>query len=566
MFFVNEIFLRKPYWWIVIIALIILLPFTGNVHLFDWDEINFAECAREMIVTNTYHTPLINFQPFWEKPPLFIWMQALSMKILGISELAARLPNVINGIITLCLLYYFGKKWYSPSFGMLWALVHLGSILPHLYFRSGIIDPWYNLFGFLFFAGMLEFLKNDNIRWLMTGSVSLGLSVLTKGPAMILITGLSLMIVFFLGKKELRFDVRKLKTILYGFLIFVFTGSSWFLFEYFFGDKKIIDAFLDYQIRLFKTQDSGHGGFLLYHFIVILFGCFPASVVMLRYFSKSMPKDFYSKSMMILMGVVLIIFSIVKTKIVHYSSMSYYSVSFLCAYVLQKNNNYLMNVQKILMTVIGIIIGLILILAGTIEHWKQFIIPYPEQSDVFAAENLKVNVNWYGFEFLSGVFLIGWIVWYSRIKAYSFKHHFYFFAGLILWIDFTINNYVGKIEQYTQNSAIVFFEYCGDNQYLVDTYGYKSYAYLFYGKRMPPSASDVKSIDNYLKNLENAGYDKILSYNLAYLNWLINENTNRPTFVVSKIQDEQNALNTGKFRKLYSKGGYVFFMKQQGCR
>ena len=66
---------------IAIVAFILFIPFLGSVHLFDWDEINFAECAREMIVTHNYFAVKINFHPFWEKPPLFIWMQALSMNI-----------------------------------------------------------------------------------------------------------------------------------------------------------------------------------------------------------------------------------------------------------------------------------------------------------------------------------------------------------------------------------------------------------------------------------------------------------------------------------------------------
>jgi len=43
----------------------------GHVHLFDWDEINFAESAREMISSGDYMRVQINYSPFWEKPPLF---------------------------------------------------------------------------------------------------------------------------------------------------------------------------------------------------------------------------------------------------------------------------------------------------------------------------------------------------------------------------------------------------------------------------------------------------------------------------------------------------------------
>ncbi|HYD21854.1 MAG TPA: hypothetical protein VEB40_10290, partial [Flavipsychrobacter sp.] len=66
---------------ILVISAVLFLPFLGNVHLFDWDEINFAECAREMLTTGDYLRPQVDYQPFWEKPPLFIWMQALSMNL-----------------------------------------------------------------------------------------------------------------------------------------------------------------------------------------------------------------------------------------------------------------------------------------------------------------------------------------------------------------------------------------------------------------------------------------------------------------------------------------------------
>jgi len=36
---------------ITITSFSLFIPFLGSTHLFDWDEINFAESAREMIVT-----------------------------------------------------------------------------------------------------------------------------------------------------------------------------------------------------------------------------------------------------------------------------------------------------------------------------------------------------------------------------------------------------------------------------------------------------------------------------------------------------------------------------------
>ena len=129
-------------------ALLLFVPFLGGIHLFDWDEINFAESAREMILTGDYLTVLVDFEAFYQKPPLFIWMQVLSMKVFGINEFAARFPNVICAMFTLVVLFRTGRRIYDTGFAWFWVLSYTGSILPFLYFKSGIIDPWFNLFIF----------------------------------------------------------------------------------------------------------------------------------------------------------------------------------------------------------------------------------------------------------------------------------------------------------------------------------------------------------------------------------------------------------------------------------
>ncbi|MCF6185312.1 MAG: glycosyltransferase family 39 protein, partial [Bacteroidales bacterium] len=121
---------------IVLVSSLLFIPFLGNVHLFDWDEINFAESAREMIVTGDYLNVKINFNLFWEKPPLFIWMQVLSMKVFGINEFAARFPNALAGIITLLVLFNIGKKHFGETFGIIWIFAYAGSLLPQFYFKS----------------------------------------------------------------------------------------------------------------------------------------------------------------------------------------------------------------------------------------------------------------------------------------------------------------------------------------------------------------------------------------------------------------------------------------------
>ena len=73
---------------IALLAAAFFIPFLGRVHLFDWDEINFAECSREMLKMHDFSRVYINFKPFWEKPPMFMWMQIAAIKIFGVTEFA----------------------------------------------------------------------------------------------------------------------------------------------------------------------------------------------------------------------------------------------------------------------------------------------------------------------------------------------------------------------------------------------------------------------------------------------------------------------------------------------
>src|ERR1700740_732072 len=205
---------------IALFGALLFIPFLGSVHLFDWDEINFAECAREMIVTDNYSQVQINFQPFWEKPPLFIWMQVLSIKMFGVNEFAARFPNAICGILTLLVLYNIGRKLFSDKFGLLWVLVYAGSFLTFFYFKSGIIDPWFNLFIFLgIYYAVLHTNnpvgKNGAYTALLSGAC-IGLLGLTVGVLAVLKR--------FKGLTNIRF----LLLFLLSFLIF---GFGWFLIE-----------------------------------------------------------------------------------------------------------------------------------------------------------------------------------------------------------------------------------------------------------------------------------------------------------------------------------------------
>lgn len=93
-----------------------------------------------------------------------------------------------------------------------------------------------------------------------------------------------------------------------------------------------VSEFLRDQVRLFQTQDAGHGGPIYYHVVAILLDCYPASFLLFifkkNFLLEVLNKDSFARWMLVVGLFVLILFSLVQTKIVHYSSISYYPLTF----------------------------------------------------------------------------------------------------------------------------------------------------------------------------------------------------------------------------------------------
>jgi 4-amino-4-deoxy-L-arabinose transferase-like glycosyltransferase len=526
---------------ITIAAAVLFLPFLGNVHLFDWDEINFAECAREMIVTNDYLRVQIDYLPFWEKPPFFIWLQALSMHLFGINEYAARFPNAVVGIITLLCLYYTGKKVANEKIAGWWTLLYAASWLPHFYFKSGIIDPTFNLFIFLAFYHVYMLGQDDTRKklhsWL--GGLFLGLAVLTKGPVALLVALLSFTAYVILNK---GFWGYKSKYLLLVALSAILTTSIWFGVEIANHGIGLVADFIMYQVRLFQTEDAGHGGPFYYHFIILLIGCFPASVFLFQYNKRLKadkdPAKAFTKWMWVMFVVVLVLFSIVKTKIVHYSSLCYFPLTYLAALQLYRLNEKYTRIKsrvRIMLLVIGGLLAIAITALPLVGINKDKLIPNIQ--DPFAVANLQADVSWNYAEALWGLlYLVGIIVSVWLLKK-QFRYGILTLCGLqLVIIQVTIIHFTPKIEAFSQRAAIEYFKSFRGKDVYVQVLGYKSYAHLFYTQKKPP----------YTPGEEQLLYGKI----------------DKPAYFICKITEAERYKQLEQLQQIGEKNGFVFFKRK----
>lgn len=524
---------------VAVIASLLFFPFLGQVHLFDWDEINFAECAREMLVTDNYLQVQVNYMPFWEKPPLFIWMQVLAMKLFGVNEYAARFPNAFIGVITLLTLFYVGKRVVNAKMATWWVALYAASWLPHFYFKSGIIDPTFNYFIFLAFF-QVYLIRTANKAWLHTilAGVFLGLAVLTKGPAAILIALLALGVYLVVNKGLNGYKPISLVAIAVSAFL---TTCIWFGLEVINNGWWMVNEFITYQIRLFQTEDAGHGGPFFYHFIILLVGCFPASVFLFyRPSATNADQKEFRRWMWIVFWVVLILFSIVKTKIVHYSSMCYFPLTFLAAYNIwhmQDADKKPATVIKVLLGFIGIVLAIAITALPLVGVYKDELIPYI--NDPFAVANLQAGVNWVIAEAGWGLLYITGVIASLVLMAKNFRRSIVLlFAIQVVIIQVTVIHFTPKIEAISQRAAIDFFEDLQGKDVYVKVLGYKSYAHLFYSRKQPQ---------------QNPKHDDE--------QWLLYGDIDKPAYFVAKINKADDFRQLPQLEELGSKNGFVFFKR-----
>lgn len=541
-----------------LLGALFFIPFLGGVHLFDWDEINFAEISREMLILKDFTRVHVNFEPFFQKPPFFFWLQAGAMSLFGIGDFAARFPNAICGVITLPLLFRMGQRLKDTRFGILWAGAYFGSILPFLYFKSGIIDPWFNLFIFLGLYYFILFhwkqdqysdivLKKSKWWYLFLGGFWIGMGILTKGQVAYLIAVLTMGVYWLYQRFRFYVNVPQ-------FLIFTLSATLvslvWYGAETLQNGPTFIYEFNKYQYRLFSTPDAGHAGFPGYHFVVLLVGCFPASIFAIRSFFR-MPEDNlpylndFRRWMKYLFWVVLILFTIVQSKIVHYSSMCYFPLTYLAALAMEKMLDGQVRLNRWMAFGLWFVGGLFIFATIALPFiGMNAEVLKPLFKDPFAQGNLEAEVRWTGLEAIPGLFLLGLLAYFMRAFRSGWKERSFFtlYGGAAVFVMLTLIFFIRRIEGYSQRAAIEFFaEKAGEDCYLA-AHGYKTYAHLFYGQPRGPGEACFK---------DTACMDK-----------LFHEPLDKPAYIAAKVHKAGPLEEMETLEEVGRKNGFVFFRRR----
>lgn len=148
------------------------------------DETRYAEIPREMIVRGDWIVPRLNFEPYFDKPPLFYWLSAMSYRVFGVSEWSVRLVPAISACCLLVMIVTFARRYLGRSSGMAAAAVLFATAGFVFCSRFLIIDMVLTLFTTASSLALFHSVATGRFRygWWLLGATACGLGVLTKGP------------------------------------------------------------------------------------------------------------------------------------------------------------------------------------------------------------------------------------------------------------------------------------------------------------------------------------------------------------------------------------------------
>jgi 4-amino-4-deoxy-L-arabinose transferase-like glycosyltransferase len=199
-------------WTILIFGTLYLCYFhnLGAIGLVGPDEPRYAWIARDMGETGDWITPHLYGKPWFEKPPLYYWSAALSFKLFGVSETTARLPSAIYALLATLAMAWLAWHIYGAETAR-WLLLLLPTTVGMIAFsHAAATDMPFGAtltMAMVFAAKLLGLVSGSSSeerqvtspRQILFSSPTLpnallfgffmGLAVLAKGPAALILSG-----------------------------------------------------------------------------------------------------------------------------------------------------------------------------------------------------------------------------------------------------------------------------------------------------------------------------------------------------------------------------------------
>jgi 4-amino-4-deoxy-L-arabinose transferase-like glycosyltransferase len=154
----------------------------GSRPLFNPDEGRYAEIPREMLSGGDWVIPHLNGLAYIEKPPLQYWATAVSYRILGTGEFAARLYTALTALGTGFMVWLLARRLWNPAAGVRAVAVLAGMLIFVVLGQLLTLDMSLTFYLTVSLGGFLLAQQEKQPRaWMLLAWAAAALGVLTKG-------------------------------------------------------------------------------------------------------------------------------------------------------------------------------------------------------------------------------------------------------------------------------------------------------------------------------------------------------------------------------------------------
>lgn len=172
---------RRHLLWLALLVLAIFTAGWGLRNPWPADEPLFALMARDMVRSGQWLIPMVGGDFWQDKPPLFMWMIAVSDLVTGSVRNGFLLPSLLAGVGTLVLVYDLARRLWSREAGFWAAGLLLLTVQFALQARRAQPDAMLMFFTMLALYGLLrQLLLDGGWKWGILAGAAAALGALTK--------------------------------------------------------------------------------------------------------------------------------------------------------------------------------------------------------------------------------------------------------------------------------------------------------------------------------------------------------------------------------------------------
>ena len=329
----------------------------NSLPVLDRDEARYVQSSKQMVESNNYLS--IKFQEDYrsKKPIGIYWLQAITINLLADVKQVTnfkyevlnddvwkyRIVSALAVLFSVLLLYLLGKKIITSKASFYSSLILSASLLVIAEAHIAKTDSILLFLSTIIFITLFKYYKqigDKNIMNFMILWVSMGLSVLIKGPVLIVLFSSSIMLISLLGK-NIRW-IKNTKPFL-GIILVILISVPWFFFMPSEEQRNFLQEsfFHDFLGKVRSVQES-HGGFPGYYLIGLLFFFFPFSIffIPLIHFLKISIRDKNIVFLLCWILPTLIIMELIPTKLPHYILPIYPAIAVLMGLLLADIQSY----------------------------------------------------------------------------------------------------------------------------------------------------------------------------------------------------------------------------------